>query len=281
MKKVFLFTVALALAFSACQKYDVSEPVSADKMAKATVSGVVYANTDLTNTDKEFAPAGTKLKFTASYSDLGITTNTGTFAAETTVQANGTYSISLPAKASDITYTISCEDFVADEVNRYKTVKKIFTATSDQSVKQGFNYVKNIDYAAGTEILSTVYNWTEKGKFETKLEYVRDASTGTKIEVPTGTKVIVTIAKAALGTENDKVFEVSVETGGKITIEHLCPPLTANPNYINITLSTGVLLPVKIFGEDSYKVFSIQSNATHQLQAGYTNNTVKSILLSY
>lgn len=287
MKKIFLFSIAFAVLFSACSPYEVSEPVTTASLGKATVTGVAFANTDLTATNQKFAPEGTKIKFTIDYDKFGIKNTSGTFAAETVVGANGEYSISLPAIAAAVTYSIACEEFITDEIQSTSSSEKIYAVAGAQSiaVQENFTYVKNFTYAASATAVSTTLNWTETGRFETKLEYVRNenSSPATKVEIPAGTEVVVTIAKTALETDNDKVFTVTVGTGGKLAIEHLCPPLTASPNKLAFSIKAAVILPVEKLGdtEDSYEVYSIPTaSSSYNLMAGYTKDDVKSILLT-
>ncbi len=283
MRKGLFITAIITLIFNACSPYELSDPVTAEALGKATVTGVAFANIDLRATEINYAPEGTKIKFTTDYSNFGITSTTGVFAKETTVKENGEYVISLPAVANAVTYTISCEEFVADEQSAHSSSEKVYSVSGAQTiaVRENFTYLKNYTYTAAPAI-STTLNWSETGKFVTKLEYVRDENTATLIEIPTGTEVIVTIDKDALKTENDKVFSVNVESGGRLTIEHLCPPLTESPNFINIKLAAAVILPVKKLSatEDSYEVYSIPAAfTTFPLRAGYTKEDVKTITL--
>jgi len=285
MKKILFFSIIAAFAFSACSPYEVTEPVTTASLGKATVNGIAFANTDLTDSDLKFAPVGTKIKFTIDYADFGITGTTGTFAAEAVIGENGEYTISLPAIAAAVTYKISCEEFVTDEIQSSSSNKKIYAVAGAQTlaVQENFTYIKNFTYAAAAIPISTVLNWTETGKFETKLEYIRDENGPTKIEIPAGTEVIVTISKNNLKTENDKVFSVNVGTAGKLVIEHLCPPLTEATNKLPIKIRAAVILPVVKLAdtEDTYELYTIPAiSSEYDLMAGFTKDDVKSILLT-
>jgi len=284
MKKILFFSIIAAFALSACSPYEVTEPVTTASLEKATVNGIAFANTDLTDPELKFAPEGTKIKFTIDYADFGITGTTGTFAAEAKVGKNGEYTITLPAIAAAVTYKIACEEFITDEVQSSSSSKKTYAVAGAQTiaVQENFTYIKNFTYAAGAAV-STVLNWTETGKFETKLEYTRDENTATKVEIPANTEVIVTISKNDLKTENDKVFTVNVGTAGKLVIEHLCPPLTEATNTLPFNIRAAVILPVKKLGDpdDTYALYTIPAAfSNYNLMAGFTKDDVKSILLT-
>jgi hypothetical protein len=111
-----LFVLAVIVVFSACSKDDKASPVTIDQSETATISGLVYAelNDTLDSKIDQFAPKGTVLLFTYSLSQFHSylsTTSDQTVVDSTSVNSNGTYSITVPAIATGATVTLSTNDF--------------------------------------------------------------------------------------------------------------------------------------------------------------------------
>ncbi len=109
--------LASIFTFVSCDKTEVREPGTPPE---ATIEGVVYAALDLSNTDREFAPEGTKLFFRIDAKELMLAPGEGTYETllyTTTVGANGKYSIKLPsANHKSVPVKITSDEFRVNQV---------------------------------------------------------------------------------------------------------------------------------------------------------------------
>jgi len=116
-KKVLIVFSLVALIFVSCSKDD-SETVNV-KNGSATITGIARCETDLTNLESEFVPAGTKIIATISTDDLVVNPDpTITYperSFSTTVGANGKYSLTVDANAKTVTVNITASDFEFDQ----------------------------------------------------------------------------------------------------------------------------------------------------------------------
>jgi hypothetical protein len=88
--------MGLAL-FTGCSKEETASPVSVDLTKTATVKVYAYAESDLTNSKTERAPAGTKFTVMVRYSDLSITDYPdGYWTKEVVTDAQGTFTVEVP-----------------------------------------------------------------------------------------------------------------------------------------------------------------------------------------
>lgn len=125
MKNLNLFLGSVAVAaimFTSCEK-DKSNPVAVN--GSATISGIAYVDTytlndtnSISDWDQEFVPAGTVIFATLSSEDLVLVPNgNATYSdiiVETTVGANGAYTLTVPANTKNFTVTITADDFTAE-----------------------------------------------------------------------------------------------------------------------------------------------------------------------
>ncbi len=117
MKKLFtIFAIALISVFvmSSCTKKYETEPLKT-----VNVSGEVFAWLDLTGSEIQHAPNGTKIIFRTNASnlcqDVDASYTYNELQYETTV-TDGKYSIDLPAvNFQSVTYTITAVEFVAEQ----------------------------------------------------------------------------------------------------------------------------------------------------------------------
>ena len=163
MKKniITLLSISLiaVLFLSNCKKED--DTTTSEAMTTAIIKGKVFANLNTANDttsggvyqlNLEIAPKGTKIIAVVNAADLvanpiaGHTYEDITF--ETTVDANGEYSITVDAIAKNANYTIKAEDFIYDQtvpdVTGTKTERKVYTA-ADQTTTIVKNNTKVID----------------------------------------------------------------------------------------------------------------------------------------
>ncbi|MDR1653388.1 MAG: hypothetical protein LBS01_07060 [Prevotellaceae bacterium] len=236
MNKILLFTT-LTIAVASCQKYEPSEPVSADKLKKATITGTVYADLDRTNADLEFAPEGTTLLFQTNYSNL-ISTATGEYVARAVVGANGHYSVEFPvADAGNLQVKITGNEFVYDVQKNSGTETKILELTNQNiTVYPELSYVKNLTYA-DKETIATTDNWKD-GSIEFTLRY--PDSIGRTAFVPIGTLIRLTYNNVDSKTT---YVETQVQASGKVKFTIKAPSVIDDGKVV--TISSTAQLPYR------------------------------------
>jgi hypothetical protein len=231
MKRLFyLVTLVTAVLFiNGCAEEDPAEAVSVDGVFtnKATVEGYVYLNTNKSSTEAvKFAPDSTLLYFSIPYSDLGVSGN-GNYVKTTTVDANGHYSIELPAKANGSSVTVSisgAQILLTVTTDDGKSRDQIFkVSTTLLSIRKGLTYIQKLEYEEG-DILQESETWTE-GTYRVKLEYSFNSTTN--LPVPSGTEVKVTVPGSAFVPEriDDWVFIKKVGDDGLLEIKLKAPSL--------------------------------------------------------
>lgn len=167
MKKNILTLLSISfialLFLTNCKKEEATTP---EAMTTATIKGKVFANLNTANDttsngfyqqNLESAPVGTKIILVVNAADLVANPIAGhtyeDISFETTVDANGEYSITVDAIAQDANYTIKAEDFSYDQVvmdvyPQTKTERHVFTAADNTT-----SIVKN-----NTKIIDITYN---------------------------------------------------------------------------------------------------------------------------
>jgi hypothetical protein len=142
-----LFVLAVIVVFSACAKDEKATPVTVGTNTKtdtarfATVQGLVYAtlNDTLNPQINQFAPANTPLLFTYTLNQFHpyLTTKDQTVECPPVqVQADGSYSITVPAVASGINIVLESNQFTYMQKGRSQhtgndtTIRKIYTLPS-------------------------------------------------------------------------------------------------------------------------------------------------------
>jgi hypothetical protein len=170
MKKVYLRTLALSaiiLGAASCSK----ETQTALEPGMATITGKVWANTNLVNDSAtavsaglidsfELAPAGTQITFVIKGEELDPNPQAGypykDIIKTATVGADGMYTVSVPAYEKGVNVDIKFDDFMADQTIEDQTVTPNRTATKkmkfmagDQSVMvvAGMKKVVNVRYS--------------------------------------------------------------------------------------------------------------------------------------
>ncbi len=153
MKKVFFISaMILASVFTlvSCGKEEEKKPGTPPR---ATIKGIVYADLDLTNTDLEFAPEGTKLFFRVEAKDLMLSPDANvdyeTLVYTATVGNKGEYSISLPsANHQAVTVKISGNEFrVEQELEGEDEMTRFYLAPVTQNTMGGQEYILDLTYA--------------------------------------------------------------------------------------------------------------------------------------
>lgn len=130
--KLFFSTMALAalMAATGCSDEEVVTSSAGNKEweGTATISGVIYVDSNVTSEENKNEPAGgAKIAVTYNTADLTL------YPAEdvkyskkvirTTADANGNFSVTVPACMKEVSYTVSFEAFES-QYNDGKKVKK-------------------------------------------------------------------------------------------------------------------------------------------------------------
>ena len=157
MKRTFLLlglAVAAVVYLSSC-KDDLTN--DSFENGSATITGVAYANLDLTNDtvngfeiDYEFAPAGTRLYAIINSEDLtqnsSAGVNYGDIIYETEVNGNGQYSITVAANAKTVTVVLTADDFSANQIQSVTETESVtFELGGDDSATVINNMTKIVD----------------------------------------------------------------------------------------------------------------------------------------
>jgi hypothetical protein len=134
MKKFFVLIAVVAVVFTSCKKYDVSEEINLNSLPTVTLKGTVYAKLDETVpiTQYQFAPEGTVVRVSVPYSAYDINNaSEGNYVKTTKIGSTGDYSIDVPVVSRGVDATISFVDFTANvktqnSVGKEETILKHF-----------------------------------------------------------------------------------------------------------------------------------------------------------
>ncbi len=131
--KLFLFAlmgIAFFAIFTGCEKYEASTPYVINDSITATLTGVAYANLDLTASGNEFVPAGTKIFIKVELNQYNPNIPSGEFKTfVTSVGQEGRYRFSLPSNDNGINFTIVPDQFEYEQVQADSTtVNTVFSA---------------------------------------------------------------------------------------------------------------------------------------------------------
>jgi len=153
MKRIIFYSLAAILAFSiaftSCEKYEVSTPYEINDSITATITGYVKAPLDLSDTDEEFAPSGTKIYLKVSLQEFNPNAPQGEFKTySTTVGSDGTYSFSLPSNDNGIDFTIIPEDFRTNQIQWDDSSEEVIFSANEHSstVISNQTYIYDINY---------------------------------------------------------------------------------------------------------------------------------------
>lgn len=165
MKKILalitLAGLALMITFSGCKK---DEEVLDLTLPTATIKGKVWADLNLANDTNltggyqyhpEFAPSGTKIIAVINSVDLvdvptpGYTYQDLTY--EGSVDGNGNYTITLPARGKNVNVRIKAVDFeynqIVMDVYPATTTNRVVYTVADQLTTVVSNQIRIIDFA--------------------------------------------------------------------------------------------------------------------------------------
>jgi hypothetical protein len=216
--------------FISCGEEDPAEGISVEGTftSKATIEGYAYLSTNKSSTEVvEYAPEGTLLSFTIAYSDLGVQVSNGKYVKTTTVDANGYYSIELPARADGASVSVNISGaqvlltITTDEGNSKEQVFEITSGTT-QTIAKDLTYLKKLEYKE-IEVLQESENW-EEGTYQVTLKYYNGKE---EIFVPKDTEVKITISKDYFVPKraNDLILVKKVGDNGLLEIKSGAPSL--------------------------------------------------------
>jgi hypothetical protein len=192
LKVVCGISFFIATFFTSCDKTVETTPLSIDLSKTATIEGYVYADLNLNDYGKEAVPAGTKIILSLPYSDLYSSGATGNWVDTVDVDANGKFTVAVPADADGVTVTIKAVDFIYSQVQPLTasnaTIQKIFSVSSatSVSVKVSETKVQIIEYNTITGFSDFDNYVAISGKVQAEL----NLSNSELEAVPTGTTLI-------------------------------------------------------------------------------------------
>ncbi|MFN7847940.1 MAG: hypothetical protein ACK5P4_12070 [Bacteroidota bacterium] len=155
MKKAILYTTlsifTCTAIFSSCRKDDNSSP---SPEANAVIQGAVFAELDLSNSNIERAPFGTKIHALIDPKDVMIDPDTqmvmDKIRITTTVDGSGNFTLNLRAKNSAVPVTIIADDFIFDQ--------KLLTAGTSARKVYTMNAVSTTIIAGQTKVNDLIFN---------------------------------------------------------------------------------------------------------------------------
>ena len=146
-KKVLVVISLVAFILVSCTKE--TEPVEVTN-GSAKITGVAKCQLDLSNSEAEYVPAGTKIMAIIDTDDL-VLNNDGTTdypekVYSTTVGSDGVYTFSIEANAKNVNVTIKGSDFEYDQKFDHTTfVRKVYTmGDSYSSVVNGVTKIVDL-----------------------------------------------------------------------------------------------------------------------------------------
>ena len=151
--KYILSILSASLLILSCDQIDNPTPINTiDDTKTATISGLVTAELDNTVTGREKATVGTVLLFTVNASDYTAVTSTGTqkLVYTASVDANGAYSVSIPALNKEITVTVTGDDFAFEQrltaTTTARTIYKLTAPGTSPKILLGKKTILDLQY---------------------------------------------------------------------------------------------------------------------------------------
>ena len=237
MKKILFLATIVAVLFASCNKYELSDPVNIEDYPKVTVSGKVLAELDNLKPGLEAVPQGTVIGISVPYSNYNPNySGEGFYTAQTTVGADGTYSIEIPVVKDGVSAKFVCEEFVAEVVvNKDIKENKRFTRFSETisvpgtptttAMHKEFTYANStfVNPAANTVIPTTTVTYSGKLDY---LSQVTPSLDNVFSSIPSGKKITVEIklyrlnddATPNLSYEYVETKEITVGSNGSYEI---------------------------------------------------------------
>jgi len=289
-----MLMVMIAILFTACKKYELSDPLDLSTLPTVTLKGTFYADLDLTNAVLEYVPEGLTVSIAIPYSDYDPNNvSNGNHIITTKIDKNGSFSVNVPVVSSGVNATITVESFIYDVIGAITDdtarVRMQFALApivkndlgkgySTETVKIEDTYaVDNVDPNAGaftpnsTVKLSGTLTYLKEHK-----EYRVDTVTrDTLIYAPIteGVSLYVTITSYDMyGREFQQSKTVKTTSGGKYSID---VPMV-NKGYAEVEIYSEEILEYEDRILDKKFLFNYVLDETKTLyNVDYTNEDFK------
>jgi hypothetical protein len=183
LKFIAIFSVVSVLTFNSCEKIEEASPVTINTSKTATISGMVKANlvvdktyiqdiyglnsTGMITDTSEYAPLGTELHFHVDKSDYNSDVDGDEeLIYSTTVNANGSYSITLPVTDEGVDVSISLNDFQYNKLTwKHDSVSTVngvatdfYSSSAERKIFMSYGNSSEVHTSENTIIDFTYYN---------------------------------------------------------------------------------------------------------------------------
>lgn len=156
MNKKLIFTLSIGVLFFSCKKDTPEDSIS---VGKATISGVIEVNKDVTNDTNEFGnakeqlesisiPTGTKIQFFIDGKDLQLDPVNGYVYQDIMIEAelneDGSYMVELPVRKNSTNVKVT-----------FPEIKDVFTFSEyDPKLEKNVNKTENAVFYLSNKIIS-------------------------------------------------------------------------------------------------------------------------------
>ncbi|MGI6291055.1 MAG: hypothetical protein ACOXZH_01290 [Bacteroidales bacterium] len=118
MNRKFMLMVMIAILFTACKKYELSDPLDLSTLPTVTLKGTFYAELDKTNAVLEYVPEGLTVSIAIPYVDYDPNNvSAGNYVITTKIDKKGSFSVNVPIVSSGVNATITVESFIYDVID--------------------------------------------------------------------------------------------------------------------------------------------------------------------
>lgn len=165
---VFAIFALVSFVIVSCDKDVETSPVSVDLSQKATVTGYVYADLNLTDAGKE-PVANVEVIVSIPNSDL-MSGASGNWIDTIVTDNTGKFVATVPTKNAGVNVTVTTTDFIRDQTqsltSQYQTISKLFTGAAQTSFKilPGESKIKLFEYGDPIDLKDFDNLVTIKGK---------------------------------------------------------------------------------------------------------------------
>ena len=113
-----MLMVMIAILFTACKKYELSDPLDLSTLPTVTLKGTFYAELDKTNAVLEYVPEGLTVSIAIPYVDYDPNNvSAGNYVITTKIDKKGSFSVNVPIVSSGVNATITVESFIYDVID--------------------------------------------------------------------------------------------------------------------------------------------------------------------
>jgi len=239
-----MLMVMIAILFTACKKYELSDPLDLSTLPTVTLKGTFYAELDKTNAVLEYVPEGLTVSIAIPYVDYDPNNvSAGNHIITTKIDKKGSFSVNVPIVSSGVNATISVESFIYDVIDAI-TDDTAFTRTqfalvpivkndlgkgySTETVKIEDTYaIDNVDPNAGAftpnstvKLSGTLTYWKEEKENKDTADPSYPSNIKVFVPMIEGVSLYVTItSKDIHGKEFKQSKTVKTTSGGKYSID--------------------------------------------------------------